>query len=127
MQLQLPEPIIEFIALVLDKLQPFLAYLNSHAISRYALITASLSLLVVMLLIYLPGKPRKNQNLPMQPLGHKVIEGIAGDNLYATQLDLARAYIETNQKALAKRMLDNVMKQGNKTQQDEARQLTRSL
>jgi FimV-like protein len=51
------------------------------------------------------------------------LQAIAGDDLIATQLDLARAYIETANADLAKSILKKVLKQGNKGQQDEAREL----
>lgn len=54
---------------------------------------------------------------------NKDIAAIAGDNLIATQLDLARAYIELNQKNKAKKILNNVAKQGSHAQQKEARML----
>jgi FimV-like protein len=46
---------------------------------------------------------------------------IAGDDLIATQLDLARAYIETNNKPLAKKILNDVIHQGSRSQKQEAR------
>ncbi len=48
---------------------------------------------------------------------------IAGDDLLSTQLDLARAYLETEKKHLAKKILEQVLEQGSATQQMEARQL----
>lgn len=48
---------------------------------------------------------------------------IAGDDLIATQLDLARAYIETDKRDLAKSILKTVTKQGNQAQKDEAQEL----
>lgn len=49
------------------------------------------------------------------------INAIAGDDVLATQLDLARAYIETGRKQLAKKILEYVVEQGSSAQQDEAR------
>lgn len=51
------------------------------------------------------------------------LDAIAGEDLVATQLDLARAYIETANAGLAKAILKQVLKQGNKSQQEEARHL----
>lgn len=51
------------------------------------------------------------------------LDAIAGEDLIATQLDLARAYIETANAGLAKAILKQVLKQGNKSQQEEARHL----
>lgn len=51
------------------------------------------------------------------------ISAIAGDDVLATQLDLARAYIETGRKQLAKKILEHVALQGSDAQQNEARTL----
>jgi FimV-like protein len=48
---------------------------------------------------------------------------IAGDDLMATQLDLARAYIETGQNEFAKNILKEVISNGNISQRAEAKQL----
>lgn len=48
---------------------------------------------------------------------------IAGEDVLATQLDLARAYIETGRKKLAKKILMHVVEQGSPAQQDEAQRL----
>lgn len=52
------------------------------------------------------------------------LKAIAGDDVLATQLDLARAYVETNRKILAKKILDHVIQHGSNSQQQEARALT---
>jgi FimV-like protein len=51
------------------------------------------------------------------------LSAIAGDDVLATQLDLARAYIETDKKAIAKKILDEVMRQGTLPQRKEAQHL----
>lgn len=51
------------------------------------------------------------------------LTSIAGDDVIATQLDLARAYIETNNKKIAKKILRLVLNQGNKVQKEQARAL----
>ncbi|OGT56640.1 MAG: hypothetical protein A3F14_06735 [Gammaproteobacteria bacterium RIFCSPHIGHO2_12_FULL_43_28] len=48
------------------------------------------------------------------------IAAISGEDTIATQLDLARAYIETGRQTLAKKILDYVLQQGNNIQQAEA-------
>lgn len=52
---------------------------------------------------------------------------IAGEDVMVTQLDLARAYIETDKKSLAKQILASVVVQGNATQQSEAKRLLNTL
>lgn len=51
------------------------------------------------------------------------LSAIAGDDLMATQLDLARAYIETDKKELAKMILRQVVSSGSALQQKEAQRL----
>ncbi|OGT38440.1 MAG: hypothetical protein A3F11_09940 [Gammaproteobacteria bacterium RIFCSPHIGHO2_12_FULL_37_14] len=51
------------------------------------------------------------------------IRAIAGGDTIATQLDLARAYIEVGKKQLAKKMLDHIIQKGNGTQQQQAKNL----
>jgi FimV-like protein len=48
---------------------------------------------------------------------------IAGDDILVTQLDLARAYIETDKKLLAKQILEAVIAQGTVIQKNEAQRL----
>lgn len=56
-------------------------------------------------------------------ISSKDIETISGDNLLSTQLDLARAYLETDRKNLAKNILNNVLQQGSVEQRQEAERL----
>lgn len=51
------------------------------------------------------------------------INAIAGDDIIATQLDLARAYIETGKSQLAKKILKHAMEKGSPSQQQEANSL----
>lgn len=51
------------------------------------------------------------------------VTGIAGEDVISTQLDLARAYIETGNKQLAKNLLTEVAIQGSTAQKNEARNL----
>ena len=55
------------------------------------------------------------------------ISAIAGEDSLITQLDLARAYIETGRMQLAKNILDVVLKQGNYILQKEAESLLQLL
>ena len=51
------------------------------------------------------------------------ISAIAGDDMIATQLDLARAYIETGKVQLAKKILSHAMQKGSGIQRQEAQAL----
>jgi len=53
-------------------------------------------------------------------LAVKTLKTIAGFDVMTTQLDLARAYIETGRKNLAKNILNNVMLHGTADQQLES-------
>jgi FimV-like protein len=54
---------------------------------------------------------------------HSDYEAIAGDDIISTQLDLARAYIETDNKTSARKILDSIMSNGSHHQQEEAQRL----
>lgn len=60
---------------------------------------------------------------PLLTITSTDINAIAGEDALSTQLDLARAYIETGRKQLAKKILLYVAEQGNDLQQEEAKQL----
>ena len=51
------------------------------------------------------------------------VDAIAGENVWSTQLDLARAYLETDQAALAKSVILEVIKQADHHHKAEATQL----
>lgn len=52
---------------------------------------------------------------------------ISGEDVMLTQLDLARAYIESDRIILAKTILKSVLHEGNALHQQEAQQLLSSL
>ena len=54
------------------------------------------------------------------------VTAIAGDDVIATQLDLAHAYIETGKTQLAQKILNYVVEQGNAAQREEAQHLLSS-
>ncbi len=60
-------------------------------------------------------------------ISSKDIETISGDDVMTTQLDLARAYLETDRKKLAKSILNNVLQHGDTEQQHEAKRLLATL
>ncbi len=55
------------------------------------------------------------------------VTSIAGEDIYSTQLDLAKAYIETGKVSLATKILTSVKAQGNAIQQQEAQQLLSTI
>lgn len=52
-----------------------------------------------------------------------VVDAIAGDNVWSTKLDLARAYLEIDQAPLAKSVILEVIEQGDRYHRAEASQL----
>lgn len=78
-----------------------------------------------------PAKPTDIEPLWRHPLADADkanieiddLNAIAGENLFSTQLDLARAYIETDHPHLAKEILDAVLLHGTDTQRQEAQRL----
>lgn len=55
------------------------------------------------------------------------VTSIAGEDPMATQLDLARAYIETGKKQFAKIILKTVIREGSTAHQEEAQRLLGSI
>ncbi len=98
------------------------------------LIGLAISLVVFLVLFWFFSSTKHlKPSLPPQQLNKaftissKDIENIAGDNVLTTQLDLARAYIETDRKSLAKSILTNVLVQGSADQKQEAKRLLANL
>jgi FimV-like protein len=87
------------------------------------------SLVIFLSGLYLIFRKPASSNKPVTDMQMKAdhyshhISSIAGDDIITTQLDLARAYIETDRKKLAAEILEYVMQQGNPNQQREAQQL----
>lgn len=77
----------------------------------------------------LEAPPKQESTIKSSPTTTKLvvtsqdISAIAGDDVISTQLDLARAYIETGKKQLAKKILEYVGVHGDIVQQDEAQRL----
>lgn len=111
-------------------------FIKSYLILFFLAIAGAMS--VFFFILYLIFKPRKKAKRPLQQImitpekkpkqtgihitSHD-INAIAGDDVIATQLDLARAYIETGKAKLAKKILIYVIEKGSASQQQEARHL----
>ncbi len=100
------------------------------------LIGAAISLAVFLILFWffsnhsmqpLQALEAASQSSKSFTISSKDIETISGDDLLSTQLDLARAYLETDRKNLAKNILNNVLQQGSEEQRREARRLLGDL
>jgi|SRR5580700_1648852 FimV-like protein len=64
---------------------------------------------------------------PKKVIHKEDIHAIAGDDVYVTQLDLARAYIELGKIMLAKQILETVINQGDQDQKQAAEELLLTL
>lgn len=103
---------------------------NLHLILLSVLVS-SILLFSIFLLIYFRSKKIKKMIPPSIPIQlsssivvtSQDIRAIAGDDMMATQLDLARAYIEMGKKKLAKKMLEHVIAKGDLAQQQQANRL----
>jgi FimV-like protein len=103
-----------------ETIRPFLVYLNDHAIIRYALIVAILMTLGLLVLLY-------NSQQKKSATSAADVSAIAGDDVLATQLDLAKAYLEMDQKILAKPLLKQILKDGKREHKERARLLMKTL
>jgi FimV-like protein len=100
-------------------------YLQTHPVVHYMIITAIL--IVTLLLVVSMRKKNEAATNAGPEVSHNDIQAIAGDDVIATQLDLAKAYIEMNQKQTAHTILKQALKQGNASQQQEAKQLLEKI
>lgn len=119
--MQLLDTINTDLELVIQTIKSVFIYLNLNPFIRFLLLDIILILIGLILLSTNTKKPKHLSAV------NKDLDAIAGDDVMATQLDLAKAYLEMNQKKSAKKMLKSVAKQGTKQQQTEARQLMKSL
>ncbi|MBX3708898.1 MAG: hypothetical protein KIT56_05010 [Gammaproteobacteria bacterium] len=96
--------------------------------------TSSIAAFIIGLYFIFKKKPtispilKKQDDQKMQPAlvnnpSFHDMTAIAGDDVMATQLDLARAYMEAGRNQLAKKILEYVVTQGTAIQQQEALQL----
>ncbi len=123
--MQLPSAVIPVFDAAQEKLNPLIEYLSANPISYDAFIVLLFALVALLLLRLTRKKPFQTANLAHTD--PKDLNAIAGDDVVSTQLDLAKAYIEMNQKKIAKEMLNTIMKIGSSHQKDEARLLIQSL
>jgi FimV-like protein len=123
--MQLPSALIPFFDAAQEKLNPLIEYLSANPISYDAFIVLLLALVAFLFLRLARKKPLQTASLTHAD--PKDINAIAGDDVVSTQLDLAKAYIEMNQKKIAKEMLNAIIKIGSSHQKNEARLLIQSL
>ena len=129
--MRLPESVAHSFQILTTQIQFAIVYLQTHPLVHYMIIT---TILVVALLLVISLRKRnttaetlEDTNTIAPRATTKDINAIAGEDIIATQLDLAKAYIEMNQKKLANRILQQALKQGSAIQQQEARQLLASI
>lgn len=105
--------------------------IKSYLMTMLAVLVGSLGLFFTGLyFIFKTNKPAKKtqpepKSKPISPvtITSNDITAIAGDDVIATQLDLARAYIETGKQQLAKKILQYAIEHGSDKQQQEAHSL----
>ena len=106
-------------------------FIQAHPWLYYVLIIAIFAIIGVVI-VTTPKKSTTAKNISsVKNISHiatsKDISAIAGDDLFATQLDLAKAYIEMDQHDLARKILKETLKSGTPAQQIEAHQLIAAL
>ncbi len=101
--------------------QQLIQFAQQHSIMFVSIVI--ISFLAIFILIILLLNPKK-----VTPATENMdVRAIAGDDVYVTQLDLARAYIELGKIMLAKQILENVIHQGDPDQQQAAEELLLTL
>lgn len=115
-----------FAHLWLDNVVLFVRYINENMLMYYGFTMGLLCMLGLSIFarprLTTEGLPHTDIHIDLTATDNDLMS-IAGEDVIATQLDLAKAYIEMNQKSLAKPILDRILKSGNPQQQQEARQL----
>lgn len=122
------ERALTFINNYLAGLQSLISFLGHHLFTFIVIIGASI---FAVSTIYLDRRKqaenKKKQRASKNIITSHDIRAIAGEDMMATQLDLARAYIEVGKLHLAQQILDHVSRHGTLTQHQEAEQLLNTL
>lgn len=98
-------------------------YIKSHPFIEFFFIGLLAIVAVQISVRFLTVKKNPNDDT----FTHKDFERIAGEDVFSTQVDLARAYIEMSQTKLAKQVLKQVIKQANGKSKRDAKQLMKML
>lgn len=128
----LQDQISQFFSNYLQNLKELFNYIASSALPWNAILIF-IVLYTTLLLIRFRKKHLQKTKKPISTgpstrvLSSQDIRAISGGDVMATQLDLARAYIEMDKTSLAKKILLHVAEHGNPAQQQEARQLVNVL
>jgi FimV-like protein len=129
--MQLPIEVTRAYHSLYTQIKPIIFYLKTHASARYGLFVGVLIFVGLSLLSSKP-KPKKESVSGKKASGlisiftNKDFNAISGEDVIATQLDLAKAYIEMDKKPLAKNLLNQVIKEGSNPQKEEARKLLKT-
>ena len=86
-----------------------------------------LSILLIGMYLIIKKSARSRHVAHLEPQVAADLTAIAGNDLFDTQLDLARAFIDTEKKLFAKKILESILEDGNPDQQQEARALLGQL
>jgi len=118
----------QYLQMISNVVTPWLIYLNSY-LSTYGWVSLIIFLVLILVALKLTegGSATKKKSAKHKVHIDPEIHAIAGDDLVTTQLDLARAYIEMDNRRLAKEILKEVMKQGDAKQKQEAERLLKCV
>ena len=102
--------------------------LETYARTHHSFLFEIALLFTLLFLLRISKHKQKNETVTNQhEMNTTEMSEIAGENPIATQLDLARAYIEMDKKQLAKNILLKISKNGSTMQKQQARQLIETL
>lgn len=95
----------------------------------FAVCASCLSILLLGIYLILRKNVREVRRnfAKIEPAVDEDIHAIAGDDLFSTQLDLARAFIESGKDQFAKKILESIVADGNLEQQEQAKLLLGEL
>lgn len=117
-----------------EMIRSYSGYLNEILTPAGCISLVGLFLVVLFLMKLTKSNKKIEQNdipvrsaKPTQLMANLHVHSIAGDDVMTTQLDLARAYIEMGENALAKQILEQVIQDGDLGQQQQAQRLMSGL
>lgn len=108
-------------------------FIETYLFTLMAIVAVSMLIFIIgiYLILRTPTMKKSNKITTHKPetnidVTNIDVRNIAGNDILATQLDLARAYIETDQLKAAQEILRHVMKEGSLLHQQEAQSLLAS-
>ena len=117
-----------FLQQILNQIQPVLDFFDQQQLTQEDCFIIVGSLFAMLILLRLVASYKKRKRIILKNNNEQEnLDAIAGDDVFVTQLDLARAYIEMGERSSALDILKQVLVCGNSAQQQDAKKLIDSM